>query len=158
MFIVKSTDTCRLIAFDYGTNRIGVASGQTLIESATPLPSIKHGRRNPDWIAIDDLLGRWRPQLLLVGLPLNMDGTEGSLCQPARKFAEKLEQRSGLPVELVDERLSTREAYDRKERFGGGDIDSLAAQVIAETWLNREKRSHALPPTSASSPRFKCPR
>ena len=116
-----------------------MASGQTLTASANPLPSVTHGRRKPDWDAIDDLIARWSPELLLVGLPLNMDGSEGSLCQSARKFAKHLEERSGLPVELVDERLSTREAYDRKEHLGGGDIDSLAAQVIAETWLSQNQ-------------------
>lgn len=124
-----------LIAFDFGTSTIGVASGQTLTGSATPLPSIKHGRRRPDWQAIDDLIARWRPRILLVGLPLNMDGTENRLCGLARQFAESLENRTNLAVELVDERLTTREAHERKEEMGGGDIDSIAAQVIAETWL-----------------------
>ncbi len=136
---MKSKAAHRLIAFDFGTNRIGVASGQSLTSSATPLPSIKHGRRKPDWKAIDDLIGRWRPSLVLVGLPLNMDGTESEICQLARRFAARLGNRSRLPVELVDERLSTREAYERKEALGGGDVDSLAAQVIAETWLSQNQ-------------------
>lgn len=136
---MKSKAAHRFIAFDFGTSNIGVASGQSLTASATPLPSIKHGRRTPDWKAIEDLIGRWQPGLLLVGLPLNMDGTESQVCKLARSFAERLGERSGLPVELVDERLSTREAYDRKQALGGGDVDSLAAQVIAETWFSQNE-------------------
>ena len=124
-----------VIAFDFGTSRIGVASGQTVTGSATPLSSIKHGRRRPDWRAIEDLVTRWQPERLLVGLPLNMDGSENDVCGLARAFAEELCVRFERPVELVDERLSTREARERMNHLGGGDIDSLSAQVIAETWL-----------------------
>jgi len=124
-----------VIAFDFGTSRIGVASGQTLTASATPLPSIRHGRRRPDWQAIEQLLTRWQPEILLVGLPLNMDGTENEICCLARGFADELAKRFDRPVEMVDERLSTREAHERKDRLKGGDIDSLSAQVIAETWF-----------------------
>ena len=124
-----------IIAFDFGTSRIGVASGQTLTASATPLPSIRHGRRRPDWRAIEDLVKRWQPEVLLVGLPLNMDGSESEICALARGFADELAARCERRVELVDERLSTREAHERMEHLGRGDIDSLSAQVIAETWL-----------------------
>ena len=128
--------TVSFIAFDFGTTKIGVASGQTVTGSATPLPSVRYGRREPDWIAIERLIATWRPQLLLVGLPLNMDGTENDLCRLAKDFAMGLEERTGIAVELVDERLSTREAYERRDQLGSGDIDSLSAQVIAETWLS----------------------
>ncbi len=137
--------TRRFIAFDFGTQRIGIASGQTLTASASPLPSIRHGRRAPDWKAIDELLDRWHPAILLVGLPLNMDGSENEVCRMARRFAERLAARSGLAVELVDERLTTREAYERREHRGRGDIDSLAAQVIAETWLHQQRLPLASP-------------
>ena len=125
-----------IIAFDFGTSRIGVASGQSITSSATPLPSINHGRREPDWQAIEIILTRWQPEVVLVGLPLNMDGSENEMCGLAKEFADELAARFKRPVELVDERLSTREAHERKDRLGGGDIDSLSAQVIAETWLH----------------------
>jgi len=132
---VSDKPVSSVIAFDFGTSRIGVACGQTLTASATPLPSIKHGRRRPDWQAIKELLTRWRPEVLLVGLPLNMDGTENEICGLARGFADELAERFEQPVEMVDERLSTREAHERKDYLGRGDIDSLSAQVIAETWF-----------------------
>lgn len=122
-----------LLAFDYGKRRIGVAVGQTLTATATPLAIVPCRRRGPDWREIARLIARWQPAALIVGIPLNMDGTEQPMTRAARHFARQLEQRYGLPVHGVDERLSSVEA--RARRQSPGDLDAIAAQVILETWL-----------------------
>jgi putative Holliday junction resolvase len=129
------------LAFDFGTRSIGTAYGQTVTDSArelTPLPA-RDGQ--PDWHQVQRLVEEWQPKLLLVGLPLNMDGTESELSQRARKFGNRLHGRTGLPVEFVDERLSTRaakeEAFERGHRgnFARDPVDSIAARIILEDWL-----------------------
>ena len=131
-----------LLAFDYGEKRIGIAVGQTLTGTATPLDTIRVTRAKPDWAAIGRVLARWQPHALVVGLPLNMDGTEQDLTRAARRFARQLEGRFSLEVHLVDERLSTREARERLAREGRYEEEdhAVAAQVILEGWLN-ERRS-----------------
>ena len=101
---------------------------------------------DPDWAAIDAILGEWRPATLVVGLPRNLDDSESAVGKAATAFARQLEQRSGLVVRLVDERLSSAEAAGRltdarrtgrrRRRIGRGDIDPVAAQVILETWMS----------------------
>ena len=126
-----------LIAFDFGEKRIGTAIGQTVTRTATALETVPVRRAKPDWAAIDRLIDAWKPDALVVGLPLNMDGTEQRITAHARRFANRLHGRSGLPVHLADERLSTREAWTRLiesgERRGGPD--PIAAQVILEGWF-----------------------
>ena len=126
-----------LIAFDYGEKRIGTAIGQTVTRTATPLETVPVRRTKPDWNAIDRLIDAWKPDALVVGLPLNMDGTEQWITAHARRFANRLHGRSGLPVHLADERLSTREAWTRLiesgERRDGPD--PVAAQIILEGWF-----------------------
>ena len=126
-----------LIAFDFGEKRIGIAIGQTVTRTATALETVPVRRTKPDWAAIDRIIDAWKPDALVVGLPLNMDGTEQWITALARRFANRLRGRSGLPVHLADERLSTREAWTRLiesgERRGGPD--PVAAQVIREGWF-----------------------
>lgn len=132
-----------LLAFDFGSGQIGVAIGQTLTHTANPLTVLKARDGIPDWLQIEKLLSEWRPDQLLVGLPLNMDGSESDFCQRARKFARRLHGRFGLPVEMVDERLSTFAA--KGERLAQGrhsgnyrqqPVDDLAAVIILETWFS----------------------
>ena len=126
-----------LLAFDFGEKRIGTAIGQTVTRTATALDTVPVRRTKPDWAAIDRLIDTWKPDALVVGLPLNMDGTEQWITAHARRFAKRLHDRSGLPVHLADERLSTREAWTRLiesgERRDGPD--PVAAQVILEGWF-----------------------
>ncbi len=96
-----------VIGFDYGERSIGVAVGQTLTGRATPLPAIRAG----DWRAIESLLETWQPDRLIVGLPLNMRGERQAMTAKAERFSRQLQGRYGVPSELVDERLTTREAY-----------------------------------------------
>ena len=131
-----------LLAFDYGTKNIGVAYGQTVTATAREIPPLKAQDGVPNWDSVQALLKEWQPDLILVGLPLNMDDTESELCARARKFANRLTGRFGVKVELVDERLSTfaakEEAAERGHRgnYGQAPIDSIAARLILESWLN----------------------
>lgn len=132
-----------LLAFDYGTKNIGVASGQTITRSANSLASLKAKDGTPDWTQIEKLLNEWKPDLVLVGLPLNMDDTESELSARARKFSNRLHGRFGVKVELVDERLTSFEAKGEVMSRGGSrdyknnPVDSIAARLILESWLER---------------------
>ena len=143
--MTNKTET--LIAFDFGEKRIGIATGQTVTRTATPLDTIPVQGGKPDWSAIDRLVDAWKPDALVVGLPLNMDGTEQWITARARRFANRLRARSGLPVHLADERLSTREAWTRLVESGArrDGPDPVAAQVILEGWFaesdRRERRT-----------------
>ena len=128
-----------LLAFDFGTKSIGVAIGQQLTGTARPLPALKAQDGTPDWSKIEALLKEWQPDHVVVGLPLNMDGTEQPLTARARKFANRLHGRFGVKVELHDERLSTVEARADLFSRGGfralnkGSVDSLSAVIILES-------------------------
>ncbi|MCK9505223.1 MAG: Holliday junction resolvase RuvX [Porticoccaceae bacterium] len=127
------------LAFDYGVKQIGIAVGQTLTGTAAPVTVIKAQNGQPDWQQLEKILHNWAPGLLLVGLPLNMDGSESEFCLRARKFARRLQGRFGIKTQMVDERLSTREAKSRdgyRESYRSSPIDNIAAQIILEAWLN----------------------
>ncbi len=129
-----------VLAFDFGLKWIGVATGQTITATATPLTTLQSSNGKLLEAAALALIEQWRPVVLLVGLPLNMDDTENEISKKARAFALWLENLTELPVELVDERLSTREAQNRRHKPRTGKPDdpshAEAACVIAETWLN----------------------
>ena len=124
-----------IIGFDFGSYWIGVAVGQTLTRQATPLPAL----RNNDWKAIARLLDEWRPQQLVVGLPLSMNGEDQELTARTRRFGRQLQGRFGIGTCMNDERLTTREAYqiamDKNQYHSKTQIDSLAAALITESWL-----------------------
>nr|VFK36712.1 MAG: putative holliday junction resolvase [Candidatus Kentron sp. SD]VFK40268.1 MAG: putative holliday junction resolvase [Candidatus Kentron sp. SD] len=137
-----------LLGFDPGSKQIGVAVGQTLTETANPLRTVLVRRNAPDWKVIDQLVRAWEPDGLVVGLPLNMDGTEQAMTITAQRFRDQLAHRYRLPVYLADERLSTREARDRLVREGKlhhTEDDPIAAQIILETWLSQWKEHIATP-------------
>ena len=122
-----------LLGFDFGTKRIGVAVGQTLTGTATPLEIVTVRNNRPDWNRIGALIGEWQPQALLVGDPLNMDGSRQALSKAADAFARKLHGRYRLPVLRADERLTSVEAETRQP--ADQPRDHVAAQVILESWL-----------------------
>lgn len=132
-----------LLAFDYGTKNIGAACGQTISRSANTLPPLKAKDGIPEWSMIEKLLAEWKPDLVLVGLPLHMDDSEGELAVRARKFANRLHGRFGVKVELMDERLTSFAAKGEvMERGGSRDyknnpVDSIAARLIMESWFAR---------------------
>ncbi len=133
-----------VLSFDYGTKSIGVAIGQELTGSASLLPALKARDGIPDWSQIEKLLSEWQPDLLLVGLPLNMDGTEQDFTVRTRKFANRLHGRFGLPVELHDERLTTADARQQLFAEGGfrnlgkDKVDSVSAAIIFESWYENK--------------------
>lgn len=135
-------DSTILLAFDFGTKRIGVAIGQRVTKVARPLVTLSAKNGVPQWDKITQLVKRWQPQEFVVGIPLNMDGTEQPLTHAAQGFARMLHERFELPVHEVDERLTTVDARERLFREGGykalqeGQIDSMAAQLILQAWLD----------------------
>jgi putative Holliday junction resolvase len=128
-----------LLAFDYGTRRIGVAVGDTVTASARPLATVRVRGGRPDWVAVGRLVADWRPSRLVVGLPLDLDGGEQPASVGARRFSRQLGQRFGLPVDLADERLSSRAAVTRIADRGRRDtaVDPVAAQIILEGWFSQ---------------------
>lgn len=133
-----------LLAFDFGLKQIGVAYGQTLTKNANALSILKAQNGKPQWLEIDALITQWKPNLVLVGLPLNMDDTESELSARARKFARRLEGRFNVQVEMVDERLTSQEAKsiirgNSKRDTSTEDltkIDHIAAALILQSWLD----------------------
>jgi putative Holliday junction resolvase len=122
---------------------IGAAVGQQLIGSSNPAGVIRARDGVPDWAAIEKLLKEWQPDLLLVGLPLNMDGTESPMSARAQKFARQLEGRFNIAVELVDERLTSFAAKQagantqQSTDFGRDTVDAEAACIILQDYYNR---------------------
>lgn len=139
-----------LLGFDLGTRRIGAAVGQSLTGTASPLAPITARDGAPDWDAIAKLVAEWQPAAMIVGVPYNMDGSRQEMTDRAERFQRQLHGRFNLPVHLIDERLSSIEAEDRlrtarqegrRGRIAKTDIDSAAACVLLETWLNAERES-----------------
>ncbi|MDR0219129.1 MAG: Holliday junction resolvase RuvX [Enterobacteriaceae bacterium] len=133
-----------VIAFDFGTHSIGAAIGQEITGTARALDSFKAKEGSPNWDKIEKLLKEWQPDLVIVGLPLNMDGTEQLVTTQARKFANRLHGRFGVQVELHDERLTTVEARSHLFDHGGyraldkGKVDSASAVIILESWFEQQ--------------------
>ena len=127
-----------LLGFDYGTRKIGVAVGQTLTGTATPLETLLAVKQKPDWTRITQLIEEWQPEALVVGLPLDVDDSETDATSPARRFSRQLEGRFGLKVHLADERFTSFEARDRLGHKAKNveDYDAVAAKLILETWLD----------------------
>lgn len=125
-------DPALLMGFDFGTHLIGVAVGNTVTRSATALCSVRAERRQERFDAIARLIAQWAPARLVVGLPLSRDeGAEQARSAQARRFANQLHGRFGLPVELVDERYTSRAAEDS----GAADVDAESARLILEQYL-----------------------
>jgi len=121
------------LCFDHGEKRIGVAVGQSVTATATPLETIECDQGRPDWDRIAHLIDQWQPSAFVIGMPLTMQGAHQPASQAAKRFARRLEGRFRLPLHFADERLSSIEA---RQRLGSTyDVDPVAAQVILETWL-----------------------
>ncbi len=131
------------IGFDFGLSFIGVAVGQTTTGGARPETTLKAQQGSPRWERIEDLVKKWNPVGFVVGIPLNMNGTEQPITQAAKRFSRRLEGRFNIPVYTEDERLTTIEA--KAQLFEGGgyrsldkeSIDSYAASIILGDWLKR---------------------
>jgi len=136
-----------VLAFDYGLKQIGVAVGNTLLGTTRSVAVLRARDGIPDWTALEALVAEWQPDLLVVGDPLNMDGSVSELATRARKFGRRLHGRLGLPVTMTDERLSSYAAKGEQRQQGHrGDykaapVDSYAAELILQTWLRENERS-----------------
>jgi putative Holliday junction resolvase len=128
-----------LLGFDFGLQRIGVAVGQELTGTATALATVRARNGNPDWAMIEELIRTWRPDALVVGIPLHADGSESGFTRSVRRFIRQLEDRYKLSVHTMDERLSSHAAAQRggdgKHEFGSKGIDAVAAKEILQSWL-----------------------
>ncbi len=133
-----------VLGFDYGTRQIGVAVGQAVTGQARELCVLKAHNGIPDWTQIERLLKEWKPDAVVVGLPLNMDGSPSDMSARAEKFARRLQGRFNLPAHLHDERLTTFEAKGQRLAEGqrGGyrenPVDALAAALLLEGWLAQQ--------------------
>ena len=129
------------LGFDYGSKQIGVAVGQAITGQARELCILKAQNGVPDWQKVDGLIREWQPDALVVGLPLNMDGTPSEMSERAAKFARRLNGRFNLPVHTHDERLTTYEAKGQRLQQGQNSgyrerpVDALAAALLLEGWL-----------------------
>lgn len=136
----------QVLGFDFGTSRIGVASGQSVTGTASPLPPLKARDGAPNWDEIQALIEQWQPDAIVVGIPLNIDGTISDMAYRARKFANRLHERFKVPCFLMDERLSTAEAKEIHLAAGGStnfkkeSVDGIAAQLILESWFSGDIR------------------
>lgn len=151
----KSRDIKTVMGFDYGYKRIGVAIGQTLTATATPLITLSLKNQQPDWNRIATLILKWQPHILVVGITYQADGSMNAVSKAAQQFGHQLTRRYSIPVQTIDERLSSLAA---KERIGhtrhslhyrshnhfptfnnakqvNEPLDAVAAQIILETWF-----------------------
>jgi len=131
--VTGTRPTTTVLAFDFGLRNVGVATGQAITRTASEVTTVRARDGVPDWTAVDAIVREWQPDVLLVGLPLNMDDSVSEMATRAKRFASKLRSRYRLTVELVDERLTSFEA-----RGLSGDLDeqhAIAARLIAETFL-----------------------
>lgn len=140
-----------ILGFDFGTKYIGIAVGHTETRLAQPLACVRARDGRPDWAQIEKLIKEWRPALLVLGAPGNMDGTDTHVSAAARRFGDRLRARYNLPLEMVDERLTTRAARSALEsavdpagtRFSRDSsrpdfnaLNQVAAQLILQAWLD----------------------
>ena len=142
-----------ILAFDYGTRRIGVASGDTLTRTARALATLDCAPRVP-WPAIDKLVAELQPAQFIVGWARNMDGTPAVLAAACQTFAAEIAARYGKPVALVDETLSSREAEAglrearaaglKRKRTTHADVDMVAAKILIERWLENPGAAEAV--------------
>lgn len=133
-----------VLAFDFGLKRIGVAIGETFLGQARTLTTLVGEANDARFAAIGELIDEWRPARLVVGLPRAPDGAEQQMTARCQRFAHQLEGRFGLPVSLVDERLSSSEA-DARLRDAGLDwqarkqqVDAVAAQIILQDYFDAQ--------------------
>lgn len=133
-----------ILGFDFGKKSIGVAIGQEVTGTAAPLAAIPARDGIPNWDTIAAIYAEWQPQVVVVGLPLNMDGSTQQITFAAKKFGNRLHNKFKIPVETYDERLTTTDAKARLFELGGfkklekGKIDSVSACLIVEGWMEQQ--------------------
>ena len=140
--MVKLAEKDIVMGFDFGSQKIGVAVGQLVTSTATPISIIKAKNGIPDWDEIRNLIEEWKPSLLVVGFPINMDDSESEMSRLSQKFARKLNGRFNLPFEMMDERLTSWEAKQvvRKKKTKPSErrrlVNMVAAQILLQAYLD----------------------
>mgnify|MGYP006062557573 FL=1 len=134
----------QILAFDFGTQYIGIAVGQTITKTSSPLTVLNVAHEgNEIWNTILNIIAEWKPDQLLVGKPLNMDGTPSNMMKIIDPFFQKLQKISKLPCELVDERLTSFEAKQLMHKDLNNDrIDDLAAKIFLDNWIENYVNSN----------------
>ena len=142
--VKQKNDKTIVLGFDFGTKRIGVAVGQFITRTASPIGILTAYQGIPDWNTIKALKDDWKATAFVVGMPYNMDGTEQKITEDARQFGQKLKKLFKLPVYFVDERLTTKAAQwflkekeVKKRLHNPRKVDSLAAKIILESFLRK---------------------
>jgi putative Holliday junction resolvase len=150
--VAATSPDATVLAFDFGTRRIGVAVGNTLTRTAHPLTTIEGERNDERFAAIAALVAEWQPGTLVVGLPTHADGSVHEMTLRAQRFARQLDGRFGLPVAMVDERWTTEAAQSAQEtacgsgntgRRGRAMRDQVAAQLILQSWFDEPDNPNA---------------
>jgi putative Holliday junction resolvase len=132
------------LGFDFGLKKIGVAVGQFVTKTASPLSHIGAKQGTPDWSQLQKIIDEWRPKCLVIGMPKSIDGQDLSVTKKVEHFGESL-KRFNLPIYFTDERMTTKEARQNLFDHGGfkalsyGKVDSVAAAIILEQWLNQKE-------------------
>ena len=139
------TTAAVILGFDFGLKQIGIAAAQEITRTATPIEILKAKNGQPDWNRVKSIIDEWQPSRLIVGLPLNMDGSESPMSVRANKFAQRLHGRFGLQVDMHDERLTSFEVKQAiknidtstgaSKKIRQNKVDALAAAAILESWL-----------------------
>ncbi len=132
------------LGIDYGKKSVGLASGQSLTGTATELATLRCDEtRKSKARLLEDLkkiIQEWNPAILVIGWPLNMDGSESIFCKEVKSFAEQLSAMTDKPVAFMDERLTSREAKSIRQQYEGfkeKPVDALAAKMLLESWLQQ---------------------
>jgi len=133
-----------VMAFDFGIKHIGIAIGQEITKTASTFYSIKALEGQPDWKELDDIIHEWKPDLIVVGDPYNMDGSRSKIQDMSDRFSDALYKRYQIQLEKTDERLSSREANERLQNLDIGtksssNKHSISAQVILEDWFRSKE-------------------
>jgi putative Holliday junction resolvase len=141
--MITTTHHQTLLGFDYGSRRIGVAVGQRITGTASALTTLTARDGQPDWTEVELLIATWKPDALVVGLPLALDGSHSDSTRAAERFARRLHGRFQLPAYLHDERLSSHAAEHWTDKRSGkpaprDTLDKVAAQIILQDWLDSQ--------------------
>jgi len=140
---LNATEIKTILGFDFGLTKIGVAVGQMVTKTASPLTLLGAQDGAPQWTEVQKLIEEWSPQLLVVGYPLQMDGTKQAVSKAAKRFGNRLAGRFQLPVEWVDERLSSYDAelyladLNKSSESDKLNLDTISAKLIIEQWFNQ---------------------
>jgi putative Holliday junction resolvase len=129
----------QIVAFDFGTKKIGVAVGQTATYTSSPLQVILNKDDKVNWNEISTLLNEWKPELIIIGKPLNMDGTDSEIMKQVERFYQKLKKIYDTNFEYIDERLTTFEARQILEDTNINNVDANAAKILIDNWFEMNK-------------------